>query len=126
LEIRSNFVRRFRIYRSTEIRDFYTAIGPSHVVSRVLMVFRRARRSCVQRAVIYGPLATILYVHTSSTRDTHSRYQVSMGENRSDQAIRDTSSYNDEPFLFIVNSFVPIAVIASCGLLSFSREHHGG
>lgn len=61
-------------------RDFYTAIGSSHVESCVLMVFRCACRSCVQRAVIYGPLATILYTYERYTRYAFSVSNVHGGE----------------------------------------------
>lgn len=44
------------------------------------MAFRRVRRSCVQRAVIYGPLATIPYTYERHTRYAFSISSVHGGE----------------------------------------------
>lgn len=97
------------------MHDFYTAINSSHVVSRVLMAFRRVRRSCVQRAVIYGPLAAIPYTYERHTRYAFSISSVHGGEPERPGHTRYFLVQRWAASFHRCFSFVPLAVIASCG-----------
>lgn len=79
------------------------------------MAFRRVRRSCVQRAVIYGPLATIPYTYKRHTRYAFSISSVHGGEPERPGHTRHFLVQRWAAFFHRCLSFVPLAVIASCG-----------